>query len=66
MALLGEHDLLGHSPCADLEQPQARPLTGLPNRILLRDRTGQAIRGADRELVPVALLLLDLDRFKEG
>jgi diguanylate cyclase len=41
------------------------PLTALPNRILLRDRTDQAIRGADRELVPAALLLLDLDRFKE-
>ena len=40
-------------------------LTGLPNRILLADRTGQAIRLADRELVPAALLLLDLDRFKE-
>jgi diguanylate cyclase (GGDEF)-like protein len=41
------------------------PLTALPNRILLRDRTDQAIRQADRELVPAALLLLDLDRFKE-
>src|SRR6266545_667309 len=41
------------------------PLTALPNRTLLRDRTGQAIRQADRELVPAALLLLDLDRFKE-
>ena len=40
-------------------------LTGLPNRTLLRDRTGQAIRQADRELVPAALLLIDLDRFKE-
>ncbi|HJW60610.1 MAG TPA: diguanylate cyclase, partial [Actinomycetota bacterium] len=40
-------------------------LTGLPNRTLLRDRLGQAIRQADRELVPAALLLLDLDRFKE-
>jgi diguanylate cyclase (GGDEF)-like protein len=40
-------------------------LTGLPNRTLLGDRTGQAIRQADRELVPVALLLIDLDRFKE-
>jgi len=40
-------------------------LTGLPNRTLLRDRTGQAIRGADRELTPAALLLIDLDRFKE-
>jgi diguanylate cyclase (GGDEF)-like protein len=40
-------------------------LTGLPNRTLLRDRTGQAIRQADRELLPAGLLLLDLDRFKE-
>jgi len=40
-------------------------LTGLPNRTLLRDRTAQAIRQADRELTPAALLLLDLDRFKD-
>ena len=40
-------------------------LTGLPNRDLLRDRTNQAIRQADRELLPTALLLIDLDRFKE-
>jgi diguanylate cyclase (GGDEF)-like protein len=40
-------------------------LTGLPNRTLLRDRAGQAIRQSDRELVPTALLLIDLDRFKE-
>jgi diguanylate cyclase (GGDEF)-like protein len=40
-------------------------LTGLPNRTLLRDRIGQAIRQADRELSPAALALLDLDRFKE-
>jgi diguanylate cyclase (GGDEF)-like protein len=40
-------------------------LTGLPNRTLLHDRIDQAIRQADRELVPAALLLLDLDRFKE-
>jgi diguanylate cyclase len=40
-------------------------LTGLPNRTLLRDRIDQAIRQADRELCPAALLLIDLDRFKE-
>jgi diguanylate cyclase (GGDEF)-like protein len=40
-------------------------LTGLPNRELFADRVGQAIRTADRELQPAALLLLDLDRFKD-
>ena len=40
-------------------------LTDLPNRHLLRDRVEQALRVAQRERVGVALLLLDLDRFKE-
>jgi len=40
-------------------------LTGLPNRVLLRDRLDQALRAATREQAPLALLLLDLDRFKE-
>jgi diguanylate cyclase (GGDEF)-like protein len=40
-------------------------LTGLPNRTLLRDRITQVIHQADRELSPAALLLIDLDRFKE-
>ena len=43
------------------------PLTNLPNRVLLHDRLGQAIASARREphAQPVALLVLDLDRFKE-
>ena len=41
------------------------PLTGLPNRILLFDRLTQAIKVADRDGTSVALLLIDLDRFKE-
>jgi len=40
-------------------------LTGLPNRILLHDRLDQAVLVAEREGVPLALCLLDLDRFKE-
>jgi diguanylate cyclase (GGDEF)-like protein/PAS domain S-box-containing protein len=41
------------------------PLTGLPNRALLHDRLQQAIRLAHRDGSPLALLLMDLDRFKE-
>ena len=40
-------------------------LTGLPNRMLLRDRLEQAIRNAGRENSPLALFVMDLDRFKE-
>jgi diguanylate cyclase (GGDEF)-like protein len=40
-------------------------LTGLPNRLLLHDRITQALRASDRDLRPMALLLMDLDRFKE-
>jgi diguanylate cyclase (GGDEF)-like protein/PAS domain S-box-containing protein len=40
-------------------------LTGLPNRALLHDRTQQALRLAGRQGLTAALLLLDLDRFKE-
>ncbi len=40
-------------------------LTGLPNRTLLVDRLAHGIEIARRERRPLALLLLDLDRFKE-
>jgi diguanylate cyclase (GGDEF)-like protein/PAS domain S-box-containing protein len=39
-------------------------LTGLPNRILLRDRLSKALATALRQEHKVALLFLDLDRFK--
>jgi diguanylate cyclase (GGDEF)-like protein/PAS domain S-box-containing protein len=39
-------------------------LTGLPNRLLLNDRVGQAIAMAQRHLGKVALLFLDMDGFK--
>lgn len=39
-------------------------LTGLPNRLLVRDRVEQAIAAARRDEHKIALLFLDLDNFK--
>jgi diguanylate cyclase (GGDEF)-like protein len=40
-------------------------LTGLPNRILLHKRLQQAIEIAERDHTGVALLIMDLNRFKD-
>ena len=40
-------------------------LTSLPNRTLLMDRLNQSIKNAQRRKRSLALLMLDLDRFKE-
>lgn len=40
-------------------------LTGLPNRVLLRDRVEQAIATAERANETIAVLVMDLDGFKD-
>jgi diguanylate cyclase (GGDEF)-like protein/PAS domain S-box-containing protein len=40
-------------------------LTDLPNRTLLHDRLQQALLASHRDGEPVALMVMDLDRFKE-
>ncbi len=44
---------------------QHDPLTGLPNRILLADRAGQAMLTSRRSGTSTALLLVDLNRLRE-
>ena len=40
-------------------------LTGLPNRHMFHDRLGQELKKAKRTNLPLALMLIDLDHFKE-
>ena len=61
----------GHRRLLDVERARAvhdslhDALTGLPNRTLLADRFGQALRADARSGTSTGLLLIDLDRFKE-
>ena len=65
LVLVGYQRRLLRQAAASSHQALHDALTGLPNRELFADRVGQAVRAADRELQPAALLLLDLDRSKD-
>ncbi|WP_020161408.1 EAL domain-containing protein [Methylobacter marinus] len=47
------------------QQANFDPLTGLPNRRMLYDRLEQACKKSRRTGLPLAVIFLDLDRFKE-
>ena len=47
------------------EQANFDPLTGLPNRRMFHDRLELQIKKAHRTNLPLALIFLDLDHFKE-
>jgi diguanylate cyclase (GGDEF)-like protein len=47
-----------------LQQAMHDALTGLPNRALLQERLAQALREAERDGAPVAVLFCDIDRLK--
>ena len=59
-----ERELIRQS---ELSRQQARhdALTGLPNRVRFAECVDQAIRSARRRKERIAVLMLDLDRFKE-
>jgi diguanylate cyclase (GGDEF)-like protein len=56
---------LRHSADRDRHQATHDALTGLPNWELLRDRLAQGLAAATRSDGEIAMLLIDLDRFKE-
>ncbi len=61
------HDITEHKKAEALIWHQANfdALTGLPNRRMLRDRWDQAVNNRQRNNHGFALLILDLDHFKE-
>ncbi|MCU7818085.1 MAG: PAS domain-containing protein, partial [gamma proteobacterium symbiont of Lucinoma myriamae] len=68
------HDITDHLLIHEqLEQQKNRldhqahhdALTGLPNRVLFVDRVYQAIKLAKRDKTKIAVLFIDLDRFKK-
>ncbi|HJV51236.1 MAG TPA: EAL domain-containing protein [Noviherbaspirillum sp.] len=60
-------DITSKKKTDDLVWRQANfdSLTGLPNRLMFRDRLEQEVRKSHRAGLPMALIFIDLDRFKE-
>jgi diguanylate cyclase (GGDEF)-like protein/PAS domain S-box-containing protein len=60
----GTEEALRDSEAQMAHSAQHDFLTGLPNRLLLNDRVGQAIAVAPRHMKKIGVLFLDLDGFK--
>ena len=60
-------EITGHKLAEQAIWKQANfdPLTGLPNRRMFYDRLGQEVKRSHRTGLPMALMFLDLDHFKE-
>ena len=68
LRMIGTHtDITVRKTAEALVRQQAYfdPLTGLPNRRMLRDRLEQEIRRSRRDGLHLAILFIDLDQFKE-
>ncbi len=61
----GASKKLRHQSEVNEHQALHDALTDLPNRTLFHDRVGQALAVAKREHIPVGVMIMDLDRFKE-
>jgi diguanylate cyclase (GGDEF)-like protein len=54
----------GRHAAGDRHRAYHDSLTGLPNRALMIERLGSALRTVDRAPTPIAVMILDLDDFK--
>jgi diguanylate cyclase (GGDEF)-like protein len=61
----GASRTLRHQAEVNEHQALHDALTNLPNRTLFHDRVGQALTVARRDHLPAAVMIMDLDRFKE-
>ena len=68
LRMIGTHTDISQRKAAEAtiwQQAHFDSLTGLPNRRLLRERLSQEMKKCRRDGQKLALLLIDLDRFKE-
>jgi diguanylate cyclase (GGDEF)-like protein len=61
----GASKALRHQAEVNEHQALHDSLTDLPNRTLFHDRVRQALASARRDHMPAAVMIMDLDRFKE-